>query len=657
MCGIVGFLQRRLFSFDPEPILRKMTASLVHRGPDGEGFWIEKEAGIALGHRRLSILDLSSAGHQPMISSSDRFVIVFNGEIYNFADIRNKLTEEVLAKSQNSLAWRGHSDTEVFLAIIENWGIERAVKECIGMFAAAIWDRQARELHLVRDRIGEKPLYYGFLADSFVFSSELKALRHYPSWQGNISRDAIALFLRHSYVPAPYSIFDGIHKLPPGTILTIRKNNLHGEPPVARPYWSLGDVVNSGIGNPFRGTDEEACGELDKLLRNAVAQQMVADVPLGAFLSGGIDSSTIVSLMQAQSTRRIRTFTIGFDERDYNEALYARAVADHLGTDHTELYITSKDAIEIIPKLPTLYDEPFSDSSQIPTYLIAALTRNYVAVSLSGDAGDELFGGYGRYLEAIRIWDHVEWIPATYRKVLANFLFRCPIGFLNIFFRPLAPFLARFGRPGHPGEKIRKFAEVLAADEPEELYRRLVSHWKQPTSVVLGSQEQKTVFDDLRLSEQLSDFAHRMMYLDILSYLPDDILVKVDRAAMGVSLETRMPFLDHRIVEFAWRLPLSMKIRNGQGKWILRQVLYKYVPRKLTERPKTGFGVPIDSWLRAELRDWAESLLNESRLRNEGYFDPNPIRKRWVEHLSGHCSWHYYLWDILMFQAWLERNK
>lgn len=650
MCGIAGFLNLKQTIKDPMGALERMTNSIAHRGPDDHGHWFDHAAGIALGHRRLSILDLSPAGHQPMLSASGRYVIVFNGEIYNYRDVRVEL--EALADSKVPI-WRGHSDTEVMLAAFEAWGVEEAVKRFVGMFAVALWDRQNRCLHLIRDRVGEKPLYYGWVGDTFLFGSELKALRAHPSWRADINRDALTLYLRHNYIPAPYSIYAGIHKLIPGTILTIRSGkdtNDHFTAP--EPYWSLNKVVAQGMEKPYIGTEKEAIEQLDSLLRDSVRQQMIADVPLGAFLSGGVDSSTIIALMQAQSNRPVKTFTIGFNETEYNEAEHAKAVARHLHTDHTDLYVTPQDAMNVIPQLPDLYDEPFSDASQIPTYLVSQLTRRYVTVSLSGDAGDELFGGYNRYFLVMSLWNKIGWMPRALRSALAAGCTALSPAHWN----SIATVLPTKFRLRNTGDKLHKLAEILAVESPEVMYHQLVSHWKEPSRVVCGAYEPTTLLTDSSKPRELPDFTQQMMYLDSLTYLPDDILVKVDRAAMGVSLETRVPFLNHRLIEFSWRLPLSLKIRNGEGKWLLRQVLYKYVPKELIERPKMGFGIPIDSWLRDPLRDWADALLDEKRLREEGFFNPQPIREKWAEHLSGSRNWQYLLWDVLMFQSWLENN-
>lgn len=626
------------------PSVRNMVASIRYRGPDDSGVWCDERVGIGLGHARLSILDLSPEGHQPMVSASGRYVISYNGEVYNFAGLRTEL-EHTGAK------FRGHSDTEVLLAAFEAWGLEKAVQRFVGMFAFAVWDKQARSLTLGRDRLGEKPLYYGWQGQTFLFGSELKALKAHPAFRAEVDRNALALFLRHNYIPAPYSIYQGISKLSPGCLLTV---SLSRRNPQIVPFWSGKQAIEAGLAHSFEGSDSAAVSALEALLKDAVGLQMVADVPLGAFLSGGVDSSTVVALMQAQSCRPVKTFTIGFHEEGYDEAQHGKSVARHLGTEHTELYVMPKEAMNVIPRLPALYDEPFSDSSQIPTFLLSELARRHVTVSLSGDGGDELFGGYNRYFWATNIWRRVGWAPQPLRAALAGALTAIPPFAWNCVFRGLARFLPVGWRYANPGDKLHKLAEMLAVRTPEEIYLDLVSHWKQPAEVVRGTHEPPTVLTDPTQWADLPDFEQRMMYLDQMTYLPDDILTKVDRAAMGVSLETRVPFLDHRVVEFAWSLPLSMKIRHGQGKWLLRQVLYRHVPKELIERPKMGFGVPIDMWLRGPLKGWAEELLDEARLQREGYFDPRPIRGKWAEHLTGRRNWSYYLWDVLMFQAWLD---
>jgi asparagine synthase (glutamine-hydrolysing) len=652
MCGIAGFFNPKQALMDPLGALAKMANAISHRGPDDYGHWLDLDSGIALGHRRLSILDLSPAGHQPMHSASGRYVIVFNGEIYNFQQLRHEIEERA-----GHLSWRGHSDTEVMLAAFEAWGVENAVKRFVGMFAFTLWDRKERLLHMVRDRLGEKPLYYGWMGKTLLFASELKALHAHPEFNSEINRDALALYMRHNCIPAPHTIYKKVYKLMPGTVLTIMSNGEPGQMPPPKPYWQAEKIAEFGVSTPYLGSEAEAVNDLDKLLRDVISKQMVADVPLGVFLSGGIDSSTVAALMQAQSVRPVKTFTIGFSEDGYNEAEHAKKIAQHLNTEHTELYLTPEDALAVIPRLPALYDEPFSDSSQIPTFLISQLARNHVTVSLSGDGGDEIFAGYNRHYWLGGIWDTACRFPTGLRMLVAGSLLAISPQRWNSLYSWISLLLpARYHVPV-PGHSLHKLANVLSAESPEEIYYLLISHWRDPASLVIGASEPSTVITDRKSWPKLQNFTQEMMYLDLVTYLPDDILVKVDRAGMGVSLESRMPFLDHRLVEFAWQLPLTMKIQKSFGKWILRQVLAKYVPRELFERPKSGFGVPIDSWLRGPLREWAETLLNEGRLRSEGFFNSAPIRDKWKEHLSGKYNWQYHLWDVLMFQAWLEVQK
>lgn len=630
-----------------------MLDALSHRGPNDIGIWCDHAAGLLLGHRRLSIIDLSPAGHQPMLSGTGRYVIVFNGEIYNFEDIRKELAREGAAPD-----WRGHSDTEVALAAITAWGLETAVTRFVGMFAFALWDRGQRVLHLCRDRMGEKPLYYAWHNGVFIFGSELKALRRHPAWRDDINRDALALGMRHNYIPAPYTIYKNAYKLTPGTILSVNEKQLRGTPAFTpTPYWSMRDVAARGIRQPFAGDETEAVGALEASIRRSVRGQMIADVPLGAFLSGGIDSSTVVSLMQAESARPIKTFTIGFNERDYNEAEHAKAVARHLGTDHTELYVTPQEAMAVIPSLPALYDEPFSDSSQIPTYLVAKLAKTQVTVALSGDGGDELFGGYNRYFLGQAIHRRMHPLPIALRDGGARMLNSVSPAAWDRLNRVVAKLLPSRMRMANLGDRLHKLAEVLACKTPEDMYRNLVSHWKEPNKLVLNASEPMTALTNRRELANVDDFVHQMMYLDSITYLPDDILTKVDRASMSVGLETRVPFLDHRVVEFAWTLPLATKIKGMTGKWPLRQILAKYVPPALTDRTKIGFGVPIDAWLRGPLREWAAELLRPARLKDEGFFDGVQIETKWREHLSGRRNWQYYLWDVLMFQSWLEASR
>ncbi len=650
MCGITGFvdLTGRMGNDELRATANRMADALSHRGPDDLGAWADAEAGIALGHRRLSIIDLSPEGHQPMFSACDRYVIGFNGEVYNFLSIREELENLGAAPK-----WRGHSDTEVLLAAISHWGLEEALKSLVGMFAFVLWDQRNRILHLVRDRLGIKPLYYGWVGKTFLFGSELKALRAHPEFEGEIDRDTVALYLRHHYIPAPYSIYKGIYKLPPGTMLALNMADLRSEPQ-PKPYWSAIDAAERGVKEPFEGSDGEAIDQLDMLLQDAVRVRMIADVPLGALLSGGIDSSTVVGLMQAKSHRPVKTFTIGFRETGYNEAIYARTVAGCLGTDHTELYVTPEEARAVIPRLPFLYDEPFSDSSQIPTFLVSKMTQEHVKVALSGDGGDEIFGGYNRHTWAMNVWKATGWLPVSVRGLLGSVLASLSPHTWDRLFGAVKPMLPYHLRQEVPGDKIHKLAGVLPARNREALYYLLTSTWKNPGKILRHASEPSSRLNDPRLWPRLSEYAPWMMVMDLLTYLPDDILTKVDRASMGVSLEARVPLLDHRVVEFAWGLPMSMKIRDGQGKWLLRQVLYRYLPKELVERPKMGFAIPIDTWLRGSLRDWAESLLDEKRLGEEGFFEFEPIRKMWVEHLWEKRNWQHHLWAILMFEAWLE---
>ena len=650
MCGIAGYLLApgATLAGEPGAVLRAMGDALAHRGPDDHDTWRAPDGVVGFAHRRLAIVDLSAAGHQPMASPSGRFTLCFNGEIYNHLDLRRELGDR-------APAWRGHSDTETLLAGFEAWGVEATVTRTIGMFAFAVWDAGRRELTLARDRLGEKPLYCGWQGGAFLFGSELKALRAHPAFAAGIDRGALALFLRHMVVPGPYCIWEGIAKLPPGSLLTVGADARGTSAGLApRRYWDAREAVARGLAAPFAGTPDEAVGALDALLRDATLRQMMSDVPLGAFLSGGIDSSTIVALMQAQSPRPVRTFTIGFREGDYSEAAAARAVARHLGTDHTELEVGPGQALEVIPRLPWMYDEPFADVSQVPTHLVAALTRRHVTVAVSGDAGDELFGGYHRYVTGRNLWRQVARVPLPARRLAAAAIHAVSPEAWNRLPRALRGRLPDEVAQGNTGDRLHKAADALGAATPHELYRRLVGHWPDPAAVVIGGREPPTVLTDEALQPRTDHFVHRMMALDLVTYLPDDILVKVDRAAMACSLETRVPMLDHRVVEFAWSLPLDYKLRDGVGKWPLRRVLDRYVPRELVERPKMGFGVPIDSWLRGPLKEWAADLLDASRLRQEGYLRPEPIRRKWDEHQSGRRNWQYHLWDVLMFQEWLR---
>ncbi len=614
MCGLTGFIGSAAPADELTRIVRRMSDAIIHRGPDDSGEWVDPQAGVAMGLRRLAILDLSPAGHQPMMSPSGRYIGTFNGEIYNFGDLRKELRVD----------WRGHSDTEVMLAAFDAWGIDGAVSRFNGMFAIALWDRQQQWLHLIRDRVGVKPLYYGFAGQTLIYGSELKALRQHPDFQPRIDHGALQLYLRFMYVPAPYSIYEGIFKLLPGTILTYDPATRQTQSYV---YWSAAETALRGMTHRFHGTEEEAAQELEPLLRDAVRIRMIADVPLGVFLSGGVDSSVVTAMMQTQSSSPIRSFSVGFTEAAYDEAPYAKAVAQHLGTHHTELIVTEEDIAAVIPRVPGMYDEPFADSSQIPTHLVSALARKDVTAALSGDGGDELFGGYRRYFIGQRLLRGFAAIPSPLRP-------------------PAGAILGVI-----PDERVRKIGRVLRANDPDAFYFELVSHWKNITTN--GYQAQTPL---LRRAEwpALRDPVERMMFFDQISYLPDDILAKIDRASMAVSLESREPLLDYRLIEFAWTLPMSMKVRGGKGKRVLRRVLSKYVPDALIDRPKMGFGIPLERWLRGQLRDWAESLLSESAIKESGLLQPAPVRKKWKEHLSGAHDWKYHLWAVLMLQAWLR---
>ena len=646
MCGIAGVLGR---GADAATVTR-MTRALTHRGPDDEGIWIDAEARIAFGHRRLSIVDLSAAGHQPMVSPAGRFVITFNGEIYNHADLRRELEGK-----GHQVAWRGHSDTETLLAGFDAWGIKRTLQRAFGMFAFALWDKQDRTLTLARDRLGEKPLYYGRQKGAkspFLFASELNALRQHPDFAPEVDRNALSQFVRYLDVPAPLSIYRGISKLLPGTMLTLS----HGAAePVVEAYWSGAEVARDGVANPISVSPADATNALEQLLERAVGRQMMGDVPLGAFLSGGVDSSTVVALMQKLSSRPVKTFTVGFHEEAYNEAKHAKAVARHLGTDHTELYVTPGQAMDVIPRLPQMYDEPFADSSQIPTHLISALARQHVTVALSGDGGDELFGGYDRYLVTAGLWNRIAGLPRPLRAGAARALTMVPAAAWTRFGDAAGGLLPRTLRLKRLGDKVHKGAAMLCSESLDELYDGMLSLWRDPGTFVIGAPSGNPAAFAAEGLGSL-DGVERMMAQDMLGYLPNDILTKVDRAAMSVSLETRVPLLDPEVVEFAWRLPLDFKIRGGTTKWLLRQLLYRHVPPKLIERPKMGFGIPLDSWLRGPLRNWAEALLDEHRLREEGFFHPQEIRRAWDGHLKGQNN-QFKLWTILMFGSWLEAQE
>jgi len=643
MCGLVGYWDKRGVDC---AVAKRMALQISHRGPDGAGVWQNKTNDLVLAHRRLSIIDLSQAGHQPMSSPCGRYTLVFNGEIYNHLQLRIDLENE-----GGGFNWRGHSDTETLLAALRHWGVEKTLQSLNGMFAFALWDNIDRTLVLARDRMGEKPLYYGNNNGCFFFGSELKSFKAHPLWQGGVDRNALSLYMRHNYVPAPWSIYQGIHKVPPAHYVVIRDAGQQIADPCC--YWDLVAVAEQSVASRGQLDSAELVDELDHILRDAVRSRMASDVPLGAFLSGGFDSTMVAALMQAQSSQPVKTFTIGFHEQGYNEAVHAKAVAKHLGTDHTELYVSPEEAMAVIPYLSHIWDEPFSDSSQIPTLLVSKLAREHVTVSLSGDGGDELFCGYQRYTQGGKIWKTLSYLPAPLRQVIGALMKVFPGAPLEYLFS----FLPKNLQIPHLADRLPKLAEVMKERTVESYYHRLISHWKNPDQLVLGATEPQTIFSSLKQFPEFTDFRETMMFLDSMTYLPDDILTKVDRASMAVSLEARVPLLDHRVVEFSWKVPMSLKYKDGKGKWLLREVLYRYVPRELMERPKMGFGVPIDEWLRGPLRDWAEELLNEKKLREDGFFDPAPIRKMWQEHVSGKRRWHYYLWDVLMFQAWLEESR
>ncbi len=646
MCGLAGFWADRENGASSVALASAMVDQILHRGPDDHGTWCDAQAGYAIAHRRLAVVDLSPAGHQPMHSSDRRWVLAYNGEIYNHLELRRRLQTEHAA-----IEWRGHSDTETLLECIAAWGLETSLKRSVGMFALALWDRAERRLWLARDRMGEKPMYYGWQRGIFLFGSELKALRAHPAFHAEVDRGALALLLRDNYVAEPHSIYAGIFKLPPGTILCVESGQRDA---TSSSWWSMTETAERGQAETFAGSDGEALSALERHLGAAVRSQMAADVPLGALLSGGIDSSTIVALMQVSSTRRVRTFTIGFGEREYDESAHARAVAKHLGTEHSELHLSGADALALVPEMPTMYDEPFADSSQLPTHLVMKLARAHVTVALSGDAGDELFGGYKRYFRGPLAWQRMGWIPAPLRKSLGIILTRLPVAAVNRLGRSLAQRtgIGLLGDEAHKlGLQLRNVRNI------DDLHVILVSQWQRPSEMIVDGCIASNLLDERERWPALHDPVARMMALDALTYLPGDILTKVDRASMAVSLETRAPFLDAGVIDFAWSLPMHMRLRDGQGKWLLRQLLYRHVPQTLVDRPKMGFSVPLDAWLRGPLRDWAETLLSKERLTQEGFFHPTPIRAAWQQHLAGEASMGHRLWSVLMFQAWLENQS
>lgn len=643
MCGITGFydLDKTAPRDGLQAVARKMAGAIAHRGPDADGFWQDPDVPLVLAHRRLSIIDLSVDGAQPMASPNGRYEIVFNGEIYNFQTLRKDLEDE-------GATFRGRSDTEVMLAAFEVWGVNRALQRLNGMFAFALWDREKRQLHLVRDRMGKKPLYIGWAGKSFVFGSELKAFRAHPDFKPEVNRNALALYMRFGCVPAPHTIYQGVWQMPPGTRITLVFDLLSAGDDLAKdcaPYWSPPRVVEEACHNPLRGSDLELTNQFENLLRDCVRERMISDVPLGAFLSGGINSSTVVALMQAQSNQKIKTYCIGFNEKGYDEAAAAQAVARHLGTDHHEIILGPEQAQSVIPQLPDMYDEPFADSSQIPTYLVSKFAREQVTVALSGDGGDEMMGGYIRHQAIPSLWNRVGWWPQPARNFVANRIHGITIETWDRIGRAQPQF----------GERIYKIADILPLKSMEDIYIHVMSRWPNPTEIVRNSREPLIALHDPAMLPRDLTFAERMMYGDALSYLPNDVLVKVDRASMAVALETRAPLLDYRVFEFCWRLPVDARIRGDQGKWLLRQVLARHVPDHLFNRSKQGFAAPIGDWLRGPLQDWAHELLRPLRLEQDGYLNPVPINTAWQEHLDGKGNHAHRLWTVLMFQAWLDR--
>lgn len=645
MCGIAGFITKR--SLDYKSVLDTMVLKMHHRGPDSNGIWFDDHLKIGLGHARLSIVDLSETGHQPMESISGRYLMVFNGEIYNHLELKKQL-EKI-----KSINWRGTSDTETILEGIECWGLEKTIENCVGMFAIALLDTEEETLTLIRDRMGEKPIYYGWVNQNFVFASELNPIKSFPLFNNPINRNAVALFLQHASIPEPYSIFENIYKLESGCSIKIHIKSGSTE---KNQYWSTQLKASEGASSTSKFSPENAVKQLEGLLTAAVGLQMTADVPLGAFLSGGVDSSAIVALLQTQSATKVNTFSIGFEQKEYNEAEYAKKVAQHIGTNHHEAYISAKEVLDIVPQIPKIYSEPFSESSQIPTYLVSKIAKEKVTVSLSGDAGDELFCGYSRYQLANKSWNKISKVPLILRKGIGKSIQKMPFSLLQTLLLPFNGIKDKNGIEINVTDKLLKASDLLKFKDRKEFYNKgFMTHNLEAQSWVLNSEKTQTLFESNAL--EIDNYFAEMMATDLVTYLPNNNLAKVDRATMANSLETRVPFLDHRVVEFALSLPMEYKLRNGIDKWVLREVLYKHVPKSLIERPKMGFAVPLAFWLRGPLKDWCENLLDQKRLDEEGFFNSNIVRKKWQEHLSGKRNWENQLWDVVVFQSWLDEQK
>lgn len=642
MCGVIGSWSSS--DYDHGAIAINMADQIVSRGPDDSGVWTSVNDGFALAHRRLAIIDLSPAGHQPMVSSCERYVLAYNGEIYNHLDIR-----ELLIKEANFSDWKGHSDTETLLVAISHWGLEETLKKLNGMFAFALWDNLSKNLYLARDRLGEKPMYYGSSRGTFLFGSQLKSFSVHPSWKGKIDLEALSLYMKYGYIPSPYCIYRGIKKLPPAHYIVVSNSgNSISEP---KCYWNIEGSSEQSQSYDF-DNPELTIDSLENLLIDSIKRRMEADVPLGAFLSGGIDSTAVVALMQHISKEPVKTFSIGFKEEDYDEARQAKKIANYLGTEHSELYVSPEDTLSLLPKLTDIYDEPFADNSQIPTFIVSNLAKKQVTVSLSGDGGDELFYGYSRYFQAFNWWSKLSLVPRFFRQIISLLLTTIP----GALARLLEIFPQKY-KIKHLKDRIPKFARLISAPDWLTFYDRIITQGNYPKPLVLNAPDSIGFLKRYKNNLEGLSLPKQMMYIDTMLYLPDDILAKVDRASMAVSLEARVPFLDHRLVEFAWQVPFEYKLRNRQGKWILRELLYKYVPKSLIDKPKSGFGVPIEYWLKGPLSDWAENLLNEKELKKQGLFDSIIVQEMWNEHKEGKRRWHVQLWRLLIFQMWYESNS